>query len=199
MNNISHAARKLLAAASAAIVLTPLSLVPASASAPGNTIIVAGLYFSAQRCGPAALNSYPKNLCRTAIASVRDPLGYYSRECDSYVAWMETEGAAPAHVMLPFSVLGTGGYWPQRVPPSWLVSWPQPGDIAIVPADLPAVPGHSMYVVANSWHGLHDLVVESYNEGGLGTYALQVWRPSGTINGVPVTLQFIHFPVLTKW
>ncbi len=150
-------------------------------------------------CGPADLNSYPAALCGAPLSTITDSLGYSNRECGSYAAWMVVQAGQQ---MPPHSVLGNAGYWPQHVDPGWIVTTPQPGDIAIVPVNLPTMLGHAMYV--NWVQPSGNLVVKSYNGDNLGDFSLQIWAPSGVKSGsaggvpysTPFSLVYIRFPAL---
>jgi surface antigen len=155
------------------------------------TIVQAGA------CGPADLNSYPPELCGQPISSVQDSLGYYNRQCGSYAAWQVVQAGQQ---MPPHSVMGDAGYWPQNVDPGWIVTTPQPGDIAVVPVNLPTMLGHAMYV---SWVNPDTtLVTKSYNWGVPGDFSMQHWATSGVKSGTsggvpystPFSLVFIRFP-----
>ncbi len=150
--------------------------------------------------GPPDLNTYPQELCNAPPGSLQDSLGYFNRKCGSYVAWMATQAGL---TVPPYSELGLPGYWPSEVDPSWLVADPQPGDIAIVPIELPYVEGHAVYISWVQPNG--NLVAKGYNGDGRGNFAMQIWAPSGVKSGnqngvlyyVPFTLAYIRFPPLS--
>lgn len=162
-----------------------------------NTAILETVVQGTAGPGPSDLNSYPAYLCEAPIATITDPLGYGNRECGSYVAQKMVQDG---NQMPPHSVLNNAGYWPQNVDPVWLVTDPQPGDVAIVPVLLPYFLGHAMYICWVQANG--DLVVKAYNRAGVGTFSMEVWArsgvKSGVVNGEPYSIQFaleyIRFP-----
>lgn len=177
---------------------------PGSTAAPArrpvayNTGIVRFVY-QGGACGPPSMDTYPRNLCRRPINSVKGRLGFGNRQCGSYVMWME---ASTGHEVLPFSVLGHAGHWPEHVPPSWITTDPQPGEAAIRPSTPGLVgetgrpdPGHAMYIVAVDYQGTGDLLVKQYNVGDKGEFSEAVVAPSGTYFGHPYHLVYIDFPL----
>lgn len=164
-----------------------------------NTAILQTVVQGGPGPGPADLNSYPAALCEAPLSTVLDDLGYFNRECGSYAAWMVQQAGQQ---ISPHSVLGDPGYWPGTVDPSWIVTGPEPGDIGIVPVDLPWMTGHGMYIDWVQPSG--DLVAKSYNLDEAGCFSLDVWAPSGVKSGtyeggpysLPFSLVFIRFPAI---
>ncbi len=146
----------------------------------------------AGQAGPADLNSYPAGLATAAPGTIKDAYGFSNCFCGSYAAWMVSSAGQQ---MPPYSQIGLPGYWPRRtVIQPWIVTDPQPGDIAIVPSTTGLPNGHCVYVSWVQPNG--NLVAKSYNTGNTNQFELGTWAPSGMVNGSPFTLAYIRFPAV---
>ena len=185
---------RLLLAALAAVALVSLLAGTAQAGGGGTDTALLETLYQGGACGPAALNTYPADLCDAPFPSTtyRDQWGFTDRYCGSYAAWMvASEGDQPPE----FAADGFPGYWPEHVPASWIVATPKAGDIAVIPSISTMPRGHALYVISGNWHhDTGDLLVSAYNTDGEGDFSLAVWAPGGEYDGVPFSLVYIQFP-----
>jgi len=157
-----------------------------------NTAIISILYRGSPN-GPAELDRYPESLYSQDVGTGLDSLGYGTRDCGSAVAqWKLLDGCA----MPPKSVLGLPGHWAAKVDPSWIVTDPQPGDIAVIPSNSALPKGHAIYVSCVA-QGTTNIVGKSYNTMETGDFEIGLWALSGSIGTTNFNLVLIRVPAVS--